>query len=150
MTLCAGEYHCVIHISQEGEQPLAVVQEIWTDFNQNYYGTWGMVIHAKFFVNNLKGRDIEVGFRFYDESGNPLYDNNGRYCDENGHVCIAQRMHVNRDDSEWNDFKLFFPYQELHVYPSLGDSFNIVAIIMYDGEELDSSCSATIQYGVSE
>lgn len=150
MTLRAGEYRCVIHISQEGEQPFAMVQEVWTDFNQNYYGTWGMVIHAKFSVNNLKGEDIDVGFRFYDEYGDPLYDNNGRYCDADGYVCIAQRLHVYRDESEWSDFKLFFPYQELHVNPSPGDVFSITAVIMHDGEELDSSSSATIQYGVSE
>lgn len=150
LTLRAGEYRCVIRISQEGAPPFAMVHEIWTDFNQNYYGTWGMVIHAKFTVNNLKGEDIEVGFRFYDEYGDPLYDNNGRYCDADGYVCIAQRLHVYRDESEWNDFKLFFPYQELHVNPSPGDAFNIVAVIMHNGEELDSSCSATIHYGVSE
>ncbi len=146
MTLRAGEHLCVIRITQERKEPFAMVHEVWTDFNQNYYGTWGMVIHAKLSVSHLKGKDIEVGFRFYDEYGDPLYDNNGRYCDADGYVCIAQRLHVYRDESEWNDFKLFFPYQELHVNPSVGDAFNIVAVIMHDGEVLDSSCSTSFQY----
>ena len=95
--------------------PKARIQEVRVDYNQYQDSVKGMRIHVKFNVDNFKDTKGRVVAYFYKENGDALKDTNGSYKTTSGTVSASGNFQPKEVNSVYNDFKLFFPYKELHI-----------------------------------
>ena len=49
------------------------------------------------------------------QDGSALEDYNGKYCTSGGKVCASSEFSPKYSSSNYNDFKIFMPYSELHM-----------------------------------
>lgn len=91
------------------------VIDVWVNHNVENAGEVGMEIHAKFEVNGMENRQGRIQAFFYHRNGNQLLDTNGNYCCEDGTVTCGEYFLPPYDNTIFNDFPLFIPYEELHL-----------------------------------
>ena len=74
-----------------------------------------MVIHVRFDVLSMKGRNGNMTIYFFYESGKRLSDFNDRYTTPDGQIAIGTSLTPSYQHSVYNDVALFMPYSELHM-----------------------------------
>lgn len=115
----AGDVEKRVNIYQSGKVitgPSAQIESITVDHNQTLDDGNGMIIHVKFNVQNMKGKNGRVVAYFYDNNGNALIDTNGRYntTGSPSNVAVGKNITPSYDNSSYSDLKLSIPYSELH------------------------------------
>ncbi|BBM84576.1 hypothetical protein [Candidatus Uabimicrobium amorphum] len=95
----------------------AAIHNVWADVNVYHNFQYGMTIHTKFEARYLKKQQIGVVAYFFSADGRPLRDFDGRFNDATGNVAAAGMDYALYDVSTWGDFRLFFPYAQLHLSP---------------------------------
>lgn len=100
-------------------KPVVQYRKLWVDFDVYEGMRKGMRIHLQFNAQNLQGKPCRAIARFYFGSGLPLLDYNGRYKTEDGKISVGTDFSPQSTTSEFQDFTLFMPYDELHL--SSGD-----------------------------
>lgn len=108
-----------INIKQSGKkatEPSAQVESITVDYNQNLDDGKGMIIHVKFNIQNMKGKNGRVSAYFYDNNGNALIDTNDKYNTTGtpSNVATGTNITPGYDNTSYSDLKLTIPYSELH------------------------------------
>jgi len=93
----------------------ATLDDVRTEFDVVQNGKKGMRIRSRVGINGLKGKQAEVTAYFQFSSGTKLKDFDQRYHTSDGYVCVADRVSPSYDASEWKDFVLFIPYDQLHL-----------------------------------
>ena len=93
----------------------ASVERVWVDHGVYKNELKGMMIHVKFNVKNALGRKGKVIAYFNYQDGSALEDYNGKYCTSGGKVCASSEFSPKYSSSNYNDFKIFMPYSELHM-----------------------------------
>lgn len=93
----------------------AKVNRVWVDYDQWQDGLKGMVIHSEFETVGCANEDVWVAVYFYTESGSELIDTDGSYGTTNGKVATHLVTTTQYHNSIWNDFKIFMPYDQLHM-----------------------------------
>lgn len=119
-TIKCGNIEKRVNISQSGQTqntPSAQVESITIDHNQYLDDGKGMIIHVKFDVQHMKGKQGRVVAYFYDDNNNALKDLNSTQYGTTGtisYVATGKNFTPSYDNSEYSDFKLSIPYSELH------------------------------------
>lgn len=119
-TVKCGNIEKRVNISQSGQTqntPSAQVESIKIDHNQYLDDGKGMIIHVKFDVQHMKGKQGRVVAYFYDDNNNALKDLNRTQYGTTGtvsYVATGKNFTPSYDNSEYSDFKLSIPYSELH------------------------------------
>lgn len=91
------------------------IESIWVDYDQWQDGQKGMLIHTKFVVDGMLGRTGRCVAYFYFENGDPLKDFNENYRTVDGKVSVGDDFEPRYESTRFSDFKLFMPYDELHM-----------------------------------
>lgn len=91
------------------------VENVWVDYDQWQNGKKGMLIHVKFTVDGMRGREGKCVAYFKYEGGDFLKDYNNDYGTTGGQVCCPDSFTPNYDSTRFSDFRLFMPYDELHM-----------------------------------
>lgn len=91
------------------------INKVWVDHNQYQDGVKGMLIHTDFDAVGMKDHKVYVAAYFYFDDGTPLKDEDGEFSTPDGQVCVASRQTVSYDSSNFSDYKLFIPNDQLHV-----------------------------------
>lgn len=117
--LKAGSVERRVNIYQRGNVytgPSAQIESITVDHNQSLDDGEGMIIHVKFNIQNMKGKNGQVVAYFYDNNGNALIDTNGLYgtTGTTSSVAVGKIITPSYDNSSYSDLKLSIPYSELH------------------------------------
>ena len=89
--------------------------KIWVEHNVYENGKKGMRIHSHFFVNNAKSLQMSINYYFYYNDNRILRDTNNRYHSVDGQVVCFSGITPGYDQTEYKDFILFMPYDELHL-----------------------------------
>lgn len=115
----ANGHSARINIKQNGKKttgPSAQVNSITVDHNQTLDDGKGMIIHVKFDVQNMKGKNGRVVAYFYDNDGNALIDTNDRYhtLGTPSKVSTGKDITPGYDNTSYSDLTLTIPYSELH------------------------------------
>ncbi len=93
----------------------AQVEDIRIDHDVFQNGRRGIRIHTKLTINNHRSKKASVIAYFYSSDGTKLKDQNDEYRSDDGQVCTVAYAAPLFDSSTWNDYKLFIPYEELHM-----------------------------------
>jgi|GEM_PF-4651684 len=91
------------------------VEIVWAEHNVSDGDTNGMNIHVKFSVHGMLNKQgtCNAYFSFHDD--NILNDYNGLYKTETGQVACGLPFTPPYEDTIYNDFTFFMPYNELHL-----------------------------------
>lgn len=114
----------------------ATYKDIWVDYDVYQDGKKGMRIHVKFGIDNFKGKEAYVAIYFQDKDGNFLKDNNGKYRSDNGNVAVFGSFTPLYDQTDFTDFKLFMPYDELDLTRSGKQDLKMDVDIIYENGDL--------------
>lgn len=118
----AGDKEVCINITQDGATLGASIEKIWVDHNQFQGFLNGMIIHIKFSTEGLKSHPCECSAFFYFQNGNKLLDYDGFYKSGDGQVAVGEVFEPTYESSEYKDFKLFMPYDQLHMRFTYGQT----------------------------
>ena len=114
MKIKTDNHEVRIDITQEGGDA-AVIDRVWVDFDVYNGGQKGMMIHMDFVVYGLKDHRINPIAYFYFSNGDKLKDYDNSYRASDGHVCVSDTSNATYEDTRWSDYKLFMPYDQLHM-----------------------------------
>ena len=117
----------------------ANVLKVWVDHNQIENEIKGMQVHVKFRVNNFKGKQGTVNAYFFKENGNPLKDSNRDYYTTSGNVSTWGNFQLGYVNAIYNDYTLFIPNKELHLYGKHNLKFRIQIFDTSTGDALSPS-----------
>lgn len=100
------------------------VTETWIEQNVDLSGIKGINVHAKFEVHGMQNRQGVCQAFFYSSNKTPLKDLNESYCTQDGSVTTGDYYQAPYEDTIFNDFSLFIPYEEFHL--------NNSALVLFD------------------
>lgn len=104
-----------ISIENNAKTVSGKIEKVWVEYNAYEDGEKGMQIHVKFSVVGMLNKQGTVNVWFYFADGTRLKDNNGRYKTKTGYVSAYKNYKPNYENTIYNDFKIFMPYNELHL-----------------------------------
>jgi serine/threonine-protein kinase len=95
--------------------PVADIVTVTTAHNQFVNGVKGMVIYVTFTTEHTKGHESQVAAYFYYADGRKLQDADGDYATPSGHVTTWRDYTPGYDDTRYDAYALFLPYDQLHL-----------------------------------
>ncbi|HKP53216.1 MAG TPA: hypothetical protein VJ183_11265 [Chloroflexia bacterium] len=93
----------------------ANIQSMTVDHNVTQSGEKGMLIHLKFTIDNVKGRDCKASAYFYYATGEKLLDTNGKLNTTDGQVAVSTDFKPGFDSTQYDDLTIFMPVSELDL-----------------------------------
>lgn len=145
-----------ITLSQTGKSSsgnsYAVIENAWIEHNVYQNNIKGMKVHAKFSAYNSYNHKVGVVLHFVNSDGFGLKDYNNSYSDSNGKVAHSDSDIATYTNTTWNDFIVFFPYNELHMASGCKNITLKVQLGIYDwtsSKWLTDSNAKTISFTFS-
>lgn len=103
----------------------ATIKRVWVNHNVYEDGKYGMRIHVNFSVNGMYNRTGQVAVYFYYANGNPIRDTNYNFRTVDNNVAVSRDFKPRYSNSNYSDFEIFMPYDEIHVYRTSSCYFTI-------------------------
>ena len=118
---------------QSGEEPVKLTESDWQTFDFRETGKWatlddiriehnvhqgeqkGMRLHSRVNIAGLLSKEAEVAAYFFHRDGDALKDFDDLYETTDDKVAVHDRVTCTYEVTEWKDFKLFMPYDQLHL-----------------------------------
>lgn len=120
-------------------QRSATINKVWMEHNVTKGGKLGMVVHADFTVNGLKGEKVDCTAYFYDKYKNNLKTTYSGYKTVTGKACAWSYGNVTYDNSHWKDFDNFMPYEAMNLEAGKHEYYCKVVICDTDNNILGDS-----------
>ena len=74
-----------------------------------------MLIHVKFATQGTKGVKSRAIAYFHYADGKVLKDTDGDYTTNDGQVSVGKDYQPSYDNTKYDDYQLFMPYEQLHL-----------------------------------
>jgi hypothetical protein len=101
--------------SEATAKPSARFDKVWVDYDVTQEGKFGMLIHLKFTVYEMKGVDSYARITYLDEDNEYLKDNNKSFYTTGGDVATFKSLKPGYEPTDYNDLQMFMPYTELDL-----------------------------------
>lgn len=111
-------------------QRSATVNKVWLEHNVTKGGKKGMVVHTDFTVSGMKGEKVDCTAYFYDEYKNNLKTTYSGYKTVSDQACAWSYGNVTYDNSHWEDFDNFMPYEAMNLAAGKHDYY--CKVVIYD------------------
>lgn len=95
-----------------------LIKEISVNYDVYKNNLIGLEIKVNFTANQLQNDNCTLSAYFFQESGKPLNDSNNNYGTTDGYVSTWREFTPDYTNSNYNEFVLFIPYNELHLIKS--------------------------------
>lgn len=89
--------------------------KVWADHNVQRDGRTGMLIHAHFIIQGARQDTCQIAAYFYYANGEILKDFDQDYRASDGQASVGEEFTPEYDSTEFEDYTLFMPYDELHM-----------------------------------
>lgn len=99
----------------QNRKPTGVVDRVWVDYDVTENGQFGMRIHVKFTVTDMKGVDSYLAIYFERENGTRLTSSDNKFQSKAGDVAAYRSLKPGYDRTVYEDLTVFMPYSELHL-----------------------------------
>ena len=90
----------------------AALSKMWIEYKVQEGGVWGMRIHVKMSVKNLKGQTAYLRVLFTKEDGTKLRGLTPKYRTKAGYTALFRRLTPKHETSFYRDISMFIPYKE--------------------------------------
>lgn len=97
------------------KNPTGKFDRVWIDYDVTEKGQFGMRIHAKFSVTNMKGIDSYLAIYFEKEDGTRLTSSDNKFQSKAGDVAAYRSLKPAYEPTKFEDLTIFMPYSELHL-----------------------------------
>ncbi|MDL2223244.1 hypothetical protein LJB98_04000 [Bacteroidales bacterium OttesenSCG-928-M11] len=98
-----------------GQSTSGEIEKTWVEFDVYEGGEKGMKIHVKFSAKGMLYKQGTCNVWFYYSDGSKLKNSNNRYGTTDGQVAVHDNFKPGYENAVYNDYKLFIPYDELHL-----------------------------------
>jgi hypothetical protein len=119
---------------------------MWVDYNVTEKGRFGMRIHVKFSVFNMKGVDSQLAIYFEKSDGTKLKSTSKNFSSKDGQVAVYRALKPGYDDTVYKDLELFMPYDELKLERGKYDLKMDVDVIYENGDLVEHMNYHDFQY----
>jgi serine/threonine-protein kinase len=89
--------------------------KVWADHNVQREGRTGMLIHSHFVIQGARQATCQIAAYFYYANGDVLKDFDQDYRASDGQASVGEEFTPQYDSTEFEDYTLFMPYDELHM-----------------------------------
>lgn len=110
-------------------------EKMWVDYNVTEKGRFGMRIHVKFSVFNLKGENLQLAIYFEKSDGAKLKSTSKSFSSKDGQTAVYRALKPGYDETVYKDLELFMPYDELKLERGKYD-LKMDADVIYDNGDL--------------
>jgi hypothetical protein len=110
-------------------------EKMWVDYNVTEKGRFGMRIHVKFSVINMKGVDSQLAIYFEKSDGAKLKSTSKSFSSKDGQVAVYRALKPGYDETVYKDLELFMPYDELKLERGKYD-LKMDADVIYENGDL--------------
>lgn len=117
----------------------ATIDRIWLEHNISQDGQTGLRIHLTFTVWDMQGQQGEAVAYIESPKGVGVKDLNRRYYTTDGNVCTSEHFTPSYPGTEYSDFTLFIPNEELHLLP--GSHTYYCQVCLFDAQGNDIAYS---------
>ena len=128
----------------------ATFKSITLEHNATKNGQKGMNVVITFSVNGMKGKTGGLNAYFLSKDGKPLKDKNKKqvfhYSTPEGDIAVGAEFTPRYDNSIYTDYKLFIPYDELHLGKGTYELKYYCAIFDYEVNQIATSSKQTLFY----
>ena len=128
----------------------AQINKIWTEHNVTQNGQKGMTVHTEFSVQEMMNRRgyVQVWFKY---SNNEKLIGYGKqeYKTPSGYLTVNSSYTPNYARTTFNDFKIFFPYDEFKKSVNSAGTFNLkfnVGIMDHNNKPIVTSDFVSFKY----
>ena len=120
---------------------VATVYDFNIEHNQRRDNVRGLVLRTRFQVSGMKGQPGQIAVYFQHADGRPLADKDGKFRAGDGTVAVFEDFTPPYADSEYRDYRLFLPYDQLDLAVKGEFPLRARAVIWnrYTRETLDAS-----------
>ena len=103
-------------VDDSASKPSASLDSLWVDYDvYDDNGRFGMKIHAKFTVHNMKNKQCFLSSRFQDEKDEFLKTTNTAFQNKSGQISLFQSITPIYDSALFHDQSVFMPYNEFKL-----------------------------------
>lgn len=93
----------------------AKFDKIWIDYDVTENGKYGMRVHTKFTLKNMKGKTAYLAVFVQKKDGDRLKTKNPPFRSKSGDFTVYALLEPPYDSSDYNDVKIFLPYNEFNL-----------------------------------
>ena len=104
-----------VPVTESADGVAGTFVKTWVDHNIQDDGRSGMLIHAHFVIEGARQDSCQATAYFHYENGEILKNFDDDFGTPNGQVAVWDNFTPEYDSTEFEDFKLFIPYDELHM-----------------------------------
>lgn len=97
--------------------PTATIHKSWLEHNVICGGTKCIAIHGKVCVEGMKNKKVEIAAYMMQDKGVGHPDTNGKFRSSDGFVAVSNSIKAPYETTNWADFTLYLPNEELHAAP---------------------------------
>ena len=94
---------------------IAKIDSTWVDYDITENGAYGMKIHLKFNVHNMKDSKCTLTVRFMNEKEEFLKTTNVPYSNKSGHIALFSYLTPLYNNTLYRDVTFFMPYNEFQL-----------------------------------
>ena len=139
---------CLMSISVTAQDECSVyIDDCWLEHNVYVNNTKGMKIHSRLEIENMRGKTLcVIAFFAYDYNEDeriPIKSRTGnnRYRNGNNELCTGDYAYAKYDETIWDDFVLFIPYNEFGA--AVSESSSLCCVVSVQSK-------SGVPYAVSE
>lgn len=113
----------------------AQINKVWLEHGVVKNGDKGMTIHANIDVQGMKGKKIEGIAYFYNSEKQKLMGGLSGYRTRHGQVCASDFGTPSYDNSHFEDFDIFIPYESLPLLSGKHTYYILIDILDADSQD---------------
>lgn len=89
--------------------------KVWVEYNKTQDDEFGMIVHLKFEVKNMKDVDSFAVIYFQKPDGTFLQGGTGNYAAKDGRVAALKALRPGFEPTVYEDLEIFVPYDNLNL-----------------------------------
>jgi hypothetical protein len=102
-------------VNSEYQNVKTKFSKVWVEYNKTQDDEFGMIVHLKFEVNNMKDVDSFAIIYFQKPDGTFLQDGTGNYAAKDGRVAALKALRPGFEPTVYEDLEIFVPYDNLNL-----------------------------------
>lgn len=112
------------------------LENVWIEYDITENRLFGMRIHAKLAIDNMKGTSSYLAVFFSKRGGAKLTSDNKVFRSEAGQLALYKIIEPKYDESVYDDIRFFLPYAELKLPAAKHNLTLTVAFLDKDGNRI--------------
>lgn len=121
--------------AQSTSNAVITFDKMWVDYDVTEDKKLGMRVHVKMNIKDMVGVESYIAIYFEKQNGDKLYSDNADYRTKGGQTAVFRTVNPPYQSSDYNDIKMFIPYEEFNLSKGTHD-LRVHSDLIYPGGDL--------------